>query len=55
MAHTVAAEWQEPGRRKAHCPKVVRDIPRPAPRLTEGEKFVKALKLRAELVAKLRR
>ena len=41
------------GGRKAHCPSVVRDIPRPAPKLTEGEKFMKALKLRAELVAKL--
>ncbi len=42
------------GGRKAHCPKVEPKMPRPShvgP--AEGTKFVKALKLRAELVAKL--
>jgi hypothetical protein len=38
---------------KARCPKVEPRVVRPAPRLIEGEKFMKALKLRAELVAKL--
>ncbi len=41
------------GGRRAHAPKTWVKVPRPAPRLVEGEKFMKALKLRAELVAKL--
>jgi len=41
------------GGAKCHAPKTWVQVPRPAPKLAEGEKFMKALKLRAELVAKI--
>jgi hypothetical protein len=41
------------GGAKCHAPKTWVKVPRPSPKLPEGEKFMKALKLRAELVAKI--